>query len=138
MDNTFSDEEDLKLHIQVKHRKICDKCDSCNNTFSDEQDLELHMKVNHANKVPNTIGAKQIICDSFSLNYNLENHFKNVHGNRKDFLCINCGNCFETLQQKDWHGKMCEKNVQKQFLCDFCGKNFTTNYNKKKPHQNCS
>ena len=27
--------------------QMCHKCESCNNTFSDEEDLKLHMKVKH-------------------------------------------------------------------------------------------
>ena len=45
--NTFSDEDDLKLHIKVKHGKIYHKCESCHNIFSDEEDLELHMTAKH-------------------------------------------------------------------------------------------
>ena len=45
--NTFSDEEDLKLQIKVKHGKKYHQCESCKNTFSDEDDLKLHVKVRH-------------------------------------------------------------------------------------------
>ena len=37
--NFFSDEDDLKLHMKVKHGKISHKCEFCGNTFSDEEDL---------------------------------------------------------------------------------------------------
>ena len=131
-DITFSNEEDLKLHM-VKHIKICLKCKSCNNSFSDEEDLTLHMKVKHGKirirksdeedlklhklhmkvnhskikNVLNKIVAKKNVCDScgkhFTSNYNLKTHFKTVHEKRRDFICMDCGKCFGTLAQKNRH-----------------------------------
>ena len=68
--NFFSDEDDLKLHMKVKHGKISHKCEFCGNTFSDEEDLSMHTNIKHKK-----ISCKCQYCDhTFSDKEDLSMH----------------------------------------------------------------
>ena len=105
-DNTFSDEEDLMLHVKVKHKKICHKCEFCDNTFSDDEDSKLHMQVKH--------GKKCEFCDNtFSDEEDLKLHMKVKHIK----ICLKCESCNNSfsdeedlkLHMKVKHGRICHK-----------------------------
>ena len=77
--------------------------------------------------------SKEQKCKIFNLEFkntsHLSVHNKKVHPGLKNFLCEECGKGFTTAGIRDTHIKNIHSDIN-PFLCDHCGKGFSTTGNR--------
>ena len=140
-DNSYSDEEDLKLHMKVKHSKISHKCEYCDNIFSDEADINMHMNVRHR-KIGNFKGRALLETKSAKIKQKkqkaMEAH-SNIRGDKiKDVAqpslsavhegktknkCEKCGKSYTTKGSLTKHIKVAHEKT-KDHHCTMCDKSY--------------
>ena len=146
---SYRSPQDLQRHIDTVHLKIKKySCHLCDGKFSDPTPLRLHIMRHKAD--PN-IKIKCTMCEkTFSLQYQLDQHFRLCHTSkgrvncdqcekdlsasslsehRKIFhsdLSFTCKDCGKTFKHKDYlrkHRQLHTKNLlEKEFKCDQCDK----------------
>ena len=116
-DNFFSDEGDLKKHIESAHeKKVPFKCEICYYSSSRKDYLKKHIESVHEKKEL----FKCNICDySCSQKDFLKKHIESVHEKKKLFKCDICDySCFLKHDMKKHFESVHEK--RKQFKCNIC------------------
>ncbi|XP_052870701.1 zinc finger protein 567-like [Anopheles cruzii] len=115
--------QNIKEHIQNKHKERTFCCEECGKRFPFQARLKAHIRKMHT--------AKDVPCDqcdkSFS-KYTIEDHKRAVHG--AGFICEHCPRTFKSRFQLDNH--MEEHSVglrPTKVTCNLCGIVVRNKYN---------
>ena len=137
-DQTFSKVSQKKRHFDKVHYGGKYRCELCGQCFTREDSMKRHVNLVHEDSKP------EFSCDwchsEFKLQGDLVKHKKvGLDGNGEiKYQCKDCKKIFCILVDLQRH----RKQAHKQFKCDNCEKEFSTNYNlsvhKEKTRSSCN
>lgn len=112
----------LSIHIQRSHRKHI-ACDQCDKMFGYPKDLNKHIENIHSDR--------KYFCDQCSKEYTnrivFESHLKthDIGYVKPSFICKVCEKSFTTKYSLASHLKSVHLGLNKEYLCQMCGKKFS-------------
>lgn len=112
-DKSFAFKQGLERH-EVKH--MADqpfKCEYCNSGFSTATKLARHL-TEHAGRRPYPC---RLCANSYLLSHHLARHLRSHKNVKSTFICNNCPQTFNTLNELIAHS---ENHVEDEYICPLC------------------
>ncbi|OWF53449.1 Zinc finger protein 300 [Mizuhopecten yessoensis] len=121
-EKTFSESENLLIHLRMHTGEKLYKCEVCGNGFTRKTQLAIHMRIH--------TGEKPYECDvcgkTFRQSNGLNLHMI-THSEVKPYNCQNCGAGFGRKAHYEKHMRW--HRGERPFHCAVCGKGFTDKFN---------
>ncbi|XP_069103216.1 uncharacterized protein [Argopecten irradians] len=119
---TFSESENLLIHLRMHSGEKLYKCEVCGNGFTRKTQLAIHMRI-HTGEKPYEC---EICGKTFRQSNGLNLHMI-THSEVKPYNCEKCGAGFGRKAHYEKHMRW--HNGERPFHCGVCGKGFTDKFN---------
>lgn len=126
----------LELHLSSVHKTELFQCDLCQRTFTFKRSMERHIRAIHEDR--RDYKCQDPSClKAFRSQYELNEHFKNIHKKVKRNEQLECDICEKICSSKKSlysHKKLVHEGVKwkENFECKICFEKFETKYMKLK------
>ncbi|KAJ8307890.1 hypothetical protein KUTeg_014537 [Tegillarca granosa] len=120
--DTFSERENLLIHLRMHSGEKLFKCEVCHTGFTRKTQLFIHMRIHTGEKPYRCEFCNKTFRQSNGLNLHLTTHTED-----KPYRCEICNKGFGRKAHYDKH--MRKHRGERPFVCTECGKGFTDKFN---------